>query len=165
MIMKYENMKKLKELKENIHGGLYPIAGQTEWYEATKVLSTSGCDLIKSIEDFRAKVHSVKIALFFPLSWNNMSYLDTNYYELLKNYELYFDVNMEFQKTIIDGDVYTDKQGYEKKYVSELLDHVGKAIDHVSSLVSAKSTEYKHCQVLFVALVAIVIAVISLIWR
>ena len=156
--MKEQNIQKLKRIKGLIIEGVLPIAGQTEWDDCTTVLSNSGADLIDSIEESRKKIHDIRIALFFPLSRDSMIDMDTAYHELLQDYELFFDVSMRFLKTIIDGDRCTDQQHNKKQYIRELLDHSRKAIDYITNLVSKKSTEYMHCQTLFVALVATIMA-------
>lgn len=160
--MNKHNIDDLKRIKENIREGIYPIALQPEWDKYAEILSRCGGLLINDIEEMRNKIHPINISLFFIFSRQKMHYLDASYHQLLQEYELFFDACMRFLKTIIDGDTYTDKQKYQKDYITEILMHCSKAIEHITNLVEKKSREYKHCQMLLCALTALIIALTSL---
>ena len=133
-----------------------------QWNEYNHALSKAGADLVHDIEKIRSTIHPIKISIFYPISRIRMNKLDSSYHNLLQNYELFFDASMRFLKSYLDKDYTHKDQAFSKEYVKALLQHSSQSIDYITTLVTKKSTEYKHCQTLFVALAAIIIALLPI---
>ncbi|RKY42381.1 MAG: hypothetical protein DRP85_03015 [Candidatus Makaraimicrobium thalassicum] len=162
--MTKENIKDLKRIIKNIREGTYTLLGPADWDNYTEILSRSGADLLRDIEKERSQIHPIRIHFIYLRSKKTMDNLDKSHHALLGNYDLFFDASMRFLKCFSEGgDQTATKRIYAKQYVKGLLDHSSQAIGYITNLVLKKSTEYKHCQTLFVALGALIIALFSLV--
>ncbi len=111
--------------------------------------------IIKDVEEERASVHLIKLHLLYFQDKDAMGDLDESYHQLCKDYELFFDASMRLVNIVFED----GRSGGDS--VKCLLEHSSKAMDNIGTLFSKKSTEHKHCQTLFVSLIAIIIASIS----
>lgn len=164
--MNEETLKILKDIKKNVSPGQSLSSGCSDWNTYSKALIAAGSEIIKDIEEKRASAHTIKLHLLYFRDKAAMEDLDEFYHQLCKDYELFFDASMRLINIVFED----GRSGGDS--VKCLLEHSSKAMDNMGTLVSKKSTEYKHCQTLFVALIAIIIASIStifsllaLLWR
>jgi hypothetical protein len=153
--MNEENIKILKEIKEQLSPGNSAISGDL-WKKYYPALIEAGTKIIEDIGKMRETIYPIKIHLIYLKDKEKMEDLDNSYNELCAQYGLFFDATMRLSNMVFTEGISGGK------HLQYLLDHSSQAMDHITTLVSKKSTEYKHCQTLFVALAAIVIAVISL---
>jgi len=70
---------------------------------------------------------------------------------------------MRWLKAIIEKELYSDSQGLTKEHITGLVNHCQKSIDYLSSLITSKRNQYHHFQVMLITLIAVLIAVVSLV--
>jgi len=69
----------------------------------------------------------------------------------------------QWLKAIIEKELYSDSQGLTKEHITGLVNHCQKSIDYLSSLITSKRNQYHHFQVMLITLIAVLIAVVSLV--
>lgn len=160
--MTEEQIKKLKFIRDEIKEGSYKILSIPMWDEFSRDLSNIGATLLNDLEQKRDCVLKLKVCLFFFLTRKQLNKLGLEYNEITKNFNLFFDASMRWLKSITDGDKYEKYQILIKQYVEALSKHCSRVLDYLSSLISAKRNDYYHYQALFISVMAVVIAVLSL---
>lgn len=153
---------KLKSVRDQITEGTYRILSKPQWDEYSQVLSNSGATLLDEIEQERDSIRNLKIPFFFFRVRKRLLKLEENYNEIAKHFDLFFDSGMRWLKTILEGNRYVEYQSLTKNYVAGLAEHCRKASDYLSDLISSKRNQYCHFQIMFISLIALFIAVISL---
>lgn len=160
-----EQIKKLKFIKDNLREGTYNILQKNQWDEFSRDLSNCGATLLRDIEQKRDEVRILKVSLLFFLGRRQLNKLNSKYNDIAKNFDLFFDAGMRWLKSITDGNKYEEYQILTKQYVEKLAEHCRQTSDYLGNLISAKRNDYYHYQALFLSVLAIVIAVISLAMR
>lgn len=158
-------IKKLKLIKEQLREGAYNILQKTQWNEFSRDLSSIGGVLLKDIEQKRDETRNLKVSLFFFLGRRQLNRLNLEYSEIVKNFDLFFDTSMRWLESIIDGNRYEEYQIITKQYVEKLTEHCSQTSAYLAALISVKTNDYYHYQALFFSLIAIFIAIISVIIR
>jgi len=159
-----DQIKKLKFIKDEIKESCYKILSKSQWDKFSRDLSNCGAALLKDIEQKRDDVLKLKVCLFFFLAGKQLNKLSLEYDEIIRNFNLFFDASMRWLKSITDGNKYEEYQVLTKQYVEGLAQHCRRVLDYLSSLISAKRNDYYHYQALFISVIAVVIAVVSLIY-
>jgi len=160
--MKDEVIQKLQFIKDKITEGTYQILSKTQWDEFAHDLSSIGADILKEIEQKRDKARNITVQFLFFRVREKLKELEDEYNEIAKNYDRFFDASMRWLKSIIDGNKYEEYQTLMKKYIEGLIEHCRQASDYLGNLVSSMRNKYHHFQILFISLIAIVIATVSL---
>ena len=153
--MTEENTRILKEIKEQLSPGNSVVSGDL-WKKYYPALIDAGTGIIEDTAKMRETIYPIRIHLIYLRDKKRMEDLDNDYNELCSQYGLFFDATMRLANMVFTEGI---SGGQHLQY---LLDHSSQAMDHITTLFSKKSTEYRHCQTLFIALVATFIAVVSL---
>jgi len=161
--MNIEQVNNLKFIKGELKEGVYHILPNPQWDKFSRDLSNCGSTILEDIEQKRDEVRRLKISLFFFLGQKQLNRLSLEYNEIAKNFDLFFDASMRWLKSITDGNKYEEYQILQKQYVENLVEHCRQASDYLGNIISAKRNDYYHYQALFFTVIAITIAVISLI--
>jgi Cft2 family RNA processing exonuclease len=160
--MTEDQIKKLKYIREYLIEGNYTILQKPQWNEFSKDLSNCGGNLLRDIEQKRDEVRKVKISPFSFFKGGQLKKLYSEYAEVARNFDLFFDSSMRFLKSIIDGNIYEEYQILTKNYVEKLVEHCHQASNYLGNLISAKRNDYYHYQALFYSVIAIVVSMVSL---
>ncbi len=163
--MTEQQIKKIRFIKDKLREGTYNILQKPQWDEFSRDLSNCGGTLLGDIEQKRDEVRGLKVSLLFFLGRRQLNGLNSEYNEIAKNFDLFFDASMRWLKSITNENKYEEYQVLTKQYVEKLVNHCSRASDYLGSLVSAKRNDYYHYQALFLSVVAIVIAIVSLVIR
>lgn len=161
--MQEEQVKNLKFIKSKLIEGTYNILQKAQWDKFSRDLSNYGGTLLGEIEQKRDEVRKLKTPLLFFLGRKQLNKLSLEYNEIAINFDLFFDASMCWLKSIIDGNKYEEYQILSKQYVEKLVEHCRQASDYLGNLISAKRNDYYHYQALFFSVIAIVVAMVSLI--
>jgi hypothetical protein len=158
-----EQVKKLGIIKYRLKEGTYHVLPRGDWDGFSTILSNYGGILLEDMEQKRDEVRKLKTPLLFFLGQKKLNKLSLEYNEIAINFDLFFDASMRWLKSIIDGNKYQEYQILNKQYVEKLVDHCRQVSDYLGNLISAKRNEYYHYQALYISLLAIIIATVSLI--
>ena len=158
-----ENRNKLRSIIEHISDGSYSILGPQQWDKFSRDLALCGANMQNEINQLRNKTRETKV--FFPfLKIRRTINTEINNYETLaKDFDLFYDSSMKFLRSIIENNEYQEYQILQKQYIEKLSDHCSKSIAYLGDLISSKRSEYYHFQTLNIAILAIFVAVFSLI--
>lgn len=154
--MNTETIKTLKEIKEKHPPGGAEVQGN-DWKKYRPALVAAGEQIIQDIEEIRNEICAIRIHLFYFMDGAAIKKLNGSYNQIYGHFSLFFDATMRLSRSIFVEGVSGGPQ------IKCLLDHSSKSMDNLSSLVSRKFGAYRHCQTLFVALVAVIIALISIV--
>ncbi len=163
--MRDEQIKKLKVIKDKIKEGDYSIFRQNVWDSIASDLSNCGATLLEDIERHRDEARRINLGYLFNFKFSKLDKLNSNYNEISRNYDIFFDASMRWIKSIIENNKYEEHQRLKKKYVEKLLDHCSQSVDNLGSIVSSKHNDYRYYQALSLSVIAIIIALISLVIR
>jgi len=147
--MTEEQIKKLKFIKDEVKEGIYNILQKAQWDEFSRDLSNYGAVLLRDIEQKRDDVQGLKVSLLFFLGRRQLSKLSSDYNEIAKNFDLFFDASMRWLKSITDGNKYEEYQTLTKNYVEKLVEHCHDASNYLRNLISTKRDDYYQYQALF----------------
>jgi hypothetical protein len=161
--MTEEQVKKLELIKSRLREGTYSVLQRIQWDQFSTILSNYGGTLLEEIEQKRDEVRKLKTPLLFFLGQKKLNKLSMEYNEITIHFDLFFDASMRWLKSIIDGNKYEEYQILNKQYVEKLIEHSRQVSDYLGNLISAKRNEYYHYQALFISMIAIIIATVSLI--
>jgi hypothetical protein len=161
--MMEEQVKKLGIIKNRLKEGAYQVLPRSEWDGFSTDLSNYGGILLEDMERKRDEVRKLKTPLLFFLGQKNLNELTLEYNEITINFDLFFDVSMRWLKSVIDGNKYEEYQILNKQYVEKLVGHCRQVSDYLGNLISARRNEYYHYQALFISVLAIIIAAVSLV--
>lgn len=164
--MTEDTVRRLNEIKENIHEGTYPLLEKTNWDRYSESLRRAINEILRKATEVRSLARKTKLPFLFFKASGNIKILNTAQDALLDDFELFFDAYARFSKADLNGgETFDFKRQHEKDYIDNSYKHCDRLIKYISDNITTKHVEYRHCQTLFVALVAVVIAVIALIWR
>lgn len=163
--MTEEQIKKLKFIKDNIREETYNILQKPQWDEFSRDLSNCGAALLRDIEQKRDEILGLKVSLLFFLGRSQLNMVSSEYNEIAKNFNLFFDASMRWLKSITDKNKYEEYQVLTRQYVEKLVEHCSQISNYLGNLISAKRNDHYHYQALFFSVIAISIAVISLVIR
>jgi len=155
-------VKELAKIKDRLKQSTHQILQSSQWNKA-EVLANSGVKILKGIEELRDSVRDLKIPFLFFRVRKRLIELEENYNETAKYFDLFFDSSMRWLKAIIEKELYSDSQGLTKEHITGLVNHCQKSIDYLSSLITSKRNQYHHFQVMLITLIAVLIAVVSLV--
>ncbi len=161
--MTNEDRRKLEHMKNNILEGTYSILQEPQWDQFSRDLANCGANLLKEIELKRDKVREFKASLLLFHMRGKISKLNSDYEEVAKTFDLFFDASMRWLKCIINRNEYKEYQILQRKYVESLTIHCSQTLDYLGNLVSSKRNEYYHYQAVSLSLLAILIAVLAII--
>jgi len=154
----------LTNIKNKIKGkGTYTLLPANQWEEYANVLSNSGANILKDIEQLRDSTRDLKVPFLFFRLGKRLAKLEENYNKTAKQFDLFFDCSMRWIKTRIEQNRYLEHHRLVESYMQNLVNHCQKSIDYLSGLITSKRNQYHHYQILFISLIAILIAVLSLI--
>ena len=161
--MTEEERQKLEFIKKEIKEGDYSILQPNQWDKFSADLAGIGANLLKEIEVRREDARALKVPLFFFKVRERLTNLEVDYDVVAKDYDLFFDASMRFLKSIINRNEYKEYQILRKEYLKSLTEHCIKALEYVGNIVTTGRHDYYHYQILFVAALAILVAIISVI--
>lgn len=161
--MTEEQRQKLEYIKDYITEGTYSILPKNQWDEFARDLSSCGASLLKEIEQKRECVRNLKISFFFFYGRRQLGKLNSDYDQIAKNFDLFFDASMRWLKSIIEGNKYKESQILQRKYVENLVTHCCQASNYLGNLVSSNRNDYYHYQAIFLTVLAVSIAILSII--
>ena len=160
--MREEDKKYLELIKKELPLELYGILEKEKWDRFSKYIATSGSNLLKEIEKQRGRIRELKISLLFFRQAKQLDELDKEYDEIAKNFDLFFDASMRWNRSIVNKNEYEDYQLLQKKYIEGLTSHCLRAVEYLGNLMSSRRNDYYHQQTFFIALSAIIVAITSI---
>lgn len=155
--------KKLEHIKNYFREGTYDILSKIQWDEFSRDLSNCGANILKEIEQKRDEARKLEISFLFFCKRKQLVKLNSDYDEIAKDFDLFFDAGMRWLKSITESDKYAEYQVLQRKYFEGLLSHCRQALDYLGNLISSKRSDYHHYQILFWAVLAVSVAFISII--
>lgn len=161
--MTEKEKKQLESIKKQLVEGTYPILQKNQWDKFSRDLSNYGANLLKEIEHERNCIREFNLSFFFFQGRKQLRKLDSDYEQVAKNFDLFFDASMRWLKSIINTNKYEEYQTLQRKYVESLTMHCCQALDYLGNLVSSKRNQYYHYQTLFLAVLAVFIGFLSII--
>ncbi len=161
--MTEEERKKLEFIKECILEGSYQILQPQQWGKFSYDLANCGAKILKELENAREKIRELKVHLFFFLAKKALKHMEVHCDEVARDFDLFFDASMRWLKCIIEHNEYKESQVLQRKYVDNLTNHSSKLLEYLSNSISSKRRDYYHCQALFLSMVAIFVAALSVI--
>lgn len=162
--MTNDDRKKLEHIKNNIREGTYSILQEGQWDEFSEDLAGCGANLLKEIELKRADVREFRLSLPFFQMRGKIGKLNSDYEEVARNFDLFFDASMRWLKCIINRNEYKEYQTLQRTYVEKLTMHCSQALDYLGNLVSSKRNDYYHYQALLLSVLAILVASLAMIF-
>ena len=152
----------LKAIKDHIKDSTYQILQKHQWDEFANNLSNAGAKILEEVQQQRDLVRNLKIPFVFFRVRKTLIQLEDNYNRIAKHFDLFFDSSGRWLRAILDGNKYAEYQVLTRNHVTQLSEHCQSTVDYLNHLISSKRNQYHHFQILFISLIAIVIAVASL---
>jgi len=87
----------LTNIKNKIKGkGTYTLLPANQWEEYANVLSNSGANILKNIEQLRDSTRDLKVPFLFFRLGKRLAKLEENYNKTAKQFDLFFDCSMRY---------------------------------------------------------------------
>jgi hypothetical protein len=153
----------LKIIKDHIKDNTYQILQKPQWDKFADNLSNAGANILEDVQQQRELIRDFKIPFVFFCVGKRLIQLEDNFNRIAKHFDLFFDTSRRWLRANLDGNKYAEYQILTRNHVSQLSEHCQSAVDYLNHLISSKRTQSHHLQILFISLIAILIAIASLI--